>query len=78
MSSLSRFLPSRKRVSTTSDGPEVDRSAASHSEKESQDNKSLSSAKDDTKVGVEEADLVSPGALTLEEGMFLTRLIESN
>lgn len=60
-------------MSTISDGPELDRSAASHSEKESQDNKSLSSAKDDSKVGVEEADLVSPGALTLEEGTFLTR-----
>ena len=70
MALLSRFFPTRRRESTGSDDPSAQKSAISHGEKDSQDNKSLSSleGKNAAKTEVEEADLVSPGSLTLDEG----------
>lgn len=72
MSVLSWFLPSRLQPSAASDAPEAIQPTASREEGSSQekDGASVSSrgVKDTTETEIEEAELISPGQLTLEEG----------
>lgn len=74
MSSLLRFLPSRRQQRPAQDtvesdqGPGLQDEKASQSQNPDQDKTSISSNGKNDGAIVEESDLVSPGHLTLQEG----------